>query len=116
MADRIAPSEAAVREHVFNSLKRIIQREGAITVATELYYDLGLAGEDLADAIDAIREPFGTDFSLMDLRQFAPGEVAHHFGLNFIREFREWRGDRTYRSLTVASLVEAVQVGSWNDR
>jgi hypothetical protein len=115
VADRITPSEAAVREHVVNSLKRAIQRETAITEATELHYDLGLAGEDLADAIEAIREPFGTDFGLMDLRQFAPNEVTHNFGLNLVREFRERRGDRTYRSLTVSNLFEAIQFGSWND-
>ena len=52
----------------------------------------------------------------MYLRQIAPNEVSHNFGLNLLREFRERRGDRTYRSLTVANLVEAVQFGSWNDR
>ncbi len=62
------------------------------------------------------REPFGTDFSLMDLRKYAPNEVAHNFGLNLVREFREWRGEQTYRSLTVGSLITAVQAGSWNDR
>lgn len=98
------------------ALKHATRREDAITDQTELYYDLGLAGVDLADAIDAIREPFGTDFSPMDLRNYGPNEVGHNFGLNFVREFREWRGERTYRSLTVASLIAAVQAGSWDDR
>lgn len=89
-------------------------RGDAITEKTELYYDLGLAGEDLSDAIDSIREPFGTDFSLMDLRHYAPNEVTNNFGLNLFRAFREWRGERTYRSLTVGSLIAAVQAGSWN--
>ncbi|TFW12140.1 DUF1493 family protein [Brevundimonas intermedia] len=116
MADDIARSADAIRAHVVSALKRVTMREDAITETTELYYDLGLAGEDLGDAIDAIREPFGTDFSLMDLRQYAPNEVAHNFGLNLFREFREWRGERTYRSLTVGSLITTVQIGSWNDR
>lgn len=115
MADDIALSEDAIRAHVVSALKRVTMREDAITETTELYYDLRLAGEDLGDAIDAIREPFGTDFSLMDLRQYAPNEVSHNFGLNLIRDFREWRGQRTYRSLTVGSLIGAVQIGSWND-
>lgn len=88
-------------------------RDDAISETTELYYDLGLAGEDLGDAIDAIEELFGTDFSLMDLRKYAPSEVGHTFGLNFVREFREWRGERTYHSLTVASIIAAVESGLW---
>ena len=101
---------------MIGSLKRIALRDIPISAATELYYDLGLAGQDLGDAIDAIREPFGTDFSLMNLRKFAPNEVEHNFGLNLVRAFREWRGKRTYRSLTVASLIKAVESGSWHDR
>jgi hypothetical protein len=50
------------------------------------------------------------------LRQHAPHEVGHNFGLNVVRAFREWRGQRTYRSLTVASLAAAVRAGSWNVR
>ena len=116
MADDIDRSGNAIRDHVFSALKRITMCADPITDTTELYYDLGLAGEDLGDAIDAIREPFGTDFSLMDLRKYAPNEVAHNFGLNLVREFRELRDERTYPSLTVGSLITAVQAGSWNDR
>ena len=115
MADDIARSADAIRDHIVSALKRITLRTDAITETTELYYDLGLAGDDLVDAIDAIREPFGTDFSLMDLRRYAPNEVWHSFGLDLVRAFREWRGERTYRSLTVASLIAAVRRGSWSD-
>ena len=114
MADNIARSGQAIRNHVISALERITVPGDAITQTTELYYDLGLAGEDLSDAIDSIREPFGTDFSLMDLRHYAPNEVTNNFGLNLFRAFREWRGERTYRSLTVGSLIPAVQAGSSN--
>lgn len=80
-----------------------------------MYYDLGLSGEDLAHAIDGIRAPYGTDFSRMDLRRYAPGE-GYDPGFNIVRDFREWRGKRTYRSLTVASLIDGIQAGSWSDR
>lgn len=116
MADNIARSGEAIRNHVISALERITMRGDAITETTELYYDLGLAGEDLGNAIDSIREPFGTDFSLMDLRHYAPNEVTNNFRLNLFRAFREWRGERTYRSLTVGSLIAAVQAGSWNVR
>lgn len=115
MADEIARSANAIRDHIVGTLRREFYVEEPICDEAELYYDLHLAGDDLADAIDAIRKPFGTDFSLMDLRRYAPNEVGHRFGLNFLREFREWRGERTYRSLTVASIIHAVQAGSWND-
>lgn len=116
MADAVAQSPDAIRDHVVRALKSVTCSDDAITDQTELYYDLGLGGEDLANAIDAVREPFETDFSSMDLRHYGPNEVGHNFGLNFVREFREWRGQRTYRSLTVGSLIAAVLAGSWNDR
>ncbi len=115
MADEIARSANSIRDHIVGTLRREFYIEEPINDEAELYYDPHLAGDDLADAIDAIRKPFGTDFSLMDLRRYAPNEVGHNFGLNFLREFREWRGERTYRSLTVASIIHAVQAGSWND-
>jgi hypothetical protein len=110
-------SEDEIVRHVTEVLLRLSDHRGqAITPSTELYYDLGLAGDDLGDAIDEIRAPFGTNFSPMDLRRYAPNEVSHNFGLNLFRAFRQWRGERTYRSLTVGSLVEAIQRGTWSDR
>ena len=82
-----------------------------ITLTTELYYDLGLAGDDLFEAITAIHARFGTDFSAMDLKLYAPGEAEALFSLDGLRE---WLGRRRrYRSLTVALLAEAVEAGAW---
>lgn len=112
-----AASRKAILEHTAAALRRIAAPyEGPITEATELYYDLGLAGDDLYDAIQAIREPFGTDLRLMDLRRYAPNEVGHNFGLNLVRWMRELSGKRTYCSLTVDVLVRAIEAGAWNDR
>ena len=115
MIDEITPSVEAIRTHIEGTLKRDFYIEESITDETELYYDLHLAGVDLADAIDAIGRSFGTDFGPMNLARYAPNEMGHNFGLNFLREFREWRGERTYRSLTVGSIIAAVQSGSWSD-
>lgn len=113
----LAGSHEDVLDHVVCTLRRVAAPyERKVNEATELYYDLGLAGDDLYDAIDAIRQLSGADFSRMDLRLYAPNEVSHNFGLNFLRAFREWRGERTYRSLTVGRLVAAVQAGAWEDR
>jgi hypothetical protein len=109
-------SEDQIVRHVTEVLLRLSDHRGqAITPSTELYYELGLAGDDLGDVIDEIRAPFATDFSPMDLRRYAPNEVRHNFGFNLFRAFREWRGERTYRSLTVRSLVDAIQRGAWSD-
>lgn len=82
-----------------------------ITPATELYYDLGLAGDDLYEAIAAIRARFGTDFSMMHLADFAPGETEALFSFDLLR--RLLGRPRRYHSLTVQSLVEAVHAGAW---
>jgi hypothetical protein len=104
----------AIFDHVVGVLRRVAAPyEAPITEATELYYDLGLAGEDLGDAIDEIRHRFKTDFTQMDLRRYAPNEIGHNFGLNLVRALQEWRGRRTYRSVTVGSLIDAVQAGAW---
>jgi len=104
-----------ILEHVVGVLRGVTTSESeAVTEATELYYDLGLSGEDLADAIDGIRAPYGTDFRGMDLRRYAPGE-GYDPGFNILRDLREGRGKRTYRSLTVASLIEAIQAGLWRE-
>lgn len=111
-----ARSREVILEHVVGVLRRVTMSEAEpITEATELYYDLGLSGEDLAEAIDGIIAPYGTDLSTMDLRRYAPGE-GYDPGFNIVRDFREWRGKRTYGSLTVAGLIEGIQAGSWSDR
>jgi hypothetical protein len=86
-----------------------------ITETTELYYDLGLSGEDLADAVERIGTLYGTDFSSMDLRRYSPAE-GYDPGFNIVRVFNEWRGKRTYSSLTVACLIDGIQAGSWSQR
>ena len=99
--------------HIRDVLLRIADHLGqAITLSTELYYDLGLAGDDLEEAMDEIRVRFGTDFSPMDLRRYAANEVSHNFGFNLFRAFREWRGEQAYRSLTVGRLVDAIRCGA----
>jgi acyl carrier protein len=108
----------ASRTAIFDSIVSILRGMSAhqdepITDATELYYDLGLSGVDLSDVIIEIRRHFGTDFSELELPHYAPGEGGHGFDLNLVRQFREWRGEHTYQSLTVSSLVEAVQAGRW---
>jgi hypothetical protein len=113
----VARSRGPIFEHVVGVLRHVAAPcEEPITEATELYSDLGLAGEDLGEAIDEIRELFQTDFSQMDLRRYAPNETGHNFGLNLVRAFQEWRGQRTYRCLTVGSLIDAVHAGAWGGR
>jgi hypothetical protein len=105
------------REEVFNEVVDLVARAAAtgkrtLTPATELYYDLGLAGDDLYEAISNIRVRFGTDFSKMHLPRFAPGETEAIFSLDPLREVLG--RPRRFKSLTVQLLVEAVQAGRWD--
>jgi hypothetical protein len=102
--------------NVAGELSEILVRIAApagrpITGTTELYYDLGLAGDDLYEAIAAVRARFGTDFSAMDLTAYAPGETEALFSLDLLREFLG--RPRRYRSLTVDHLAQAVEAGAW---
>lgn len=112
-----AESRDAIREQVERALRRMLMSEELeIGEQTELYYDLGLGGEDLVDAVDEVFRSTQTNWSELDLSRYGPNEIGHNFGwfgLNFVREFREWRGERTYQSLTVGRLIDAAVCGEW---
>jgi hypothetical protein len=106
------PSNQGVLDEIVALVTRVAAPDHRpITRATELYYDLGLAGDDLYDVITAIRARFGTDFSTMILREYAPGEVEGLFSFDTLREVLG--RPQQYRSLTIELLVEAVRAGGW---
>jgi acyl carrier protein len=104
-------------EGVFDEVVDVVARISAInkrslTPTTELYDDLGLAGDDLYEVISNIRARFGTDFSKMHLPKFAPGETDAIFSLDPLRKILGQ--PRRFQSLTIYSLVKAVQAGRWD--
>jgi hypothetical protein len=63
-----------ISDGVVRVLREMSAHEDAgLTDATELYYDLGLAGDDLHNLITEIVRQFGADFTSMKLARHAPG-------------------------------------------
>jgi hypothetical protein len=105
------PIEGALDEIIDIIARIAVSGRRPVTCATELYYDLRLAGDDLYEMIAAIHARFGTDFSVMDLEEYAPGETEAFFSLDPLRELLG--RPRRFRSLTVQLLMDAVQAGAW---
>lgn len=88
----------------------VVQRLSNITVVTELrivggtevYGDLRISGDDLYDLLVWAHREFGTDFSGLDCRDYAPSEGA-----------ALWERRAGYKSLTVDALVAAIARGRW---
>ena len=89
------------RQSIYADLVAVIDRIAAlqgrpITPETELYYDLGSAGDDPYEVIEAVRTRFGTDFSGMGLRADSPGETDAFLSLDPLRELA--RSSARYRN------------------
>jgi hypothetical protein len=82
-----------------------------VNLEQELYYELRISGDDLYDLLSQIAEEFGTDFSELDLRHYAPGE-----GAAMLKPALVAAGLRPYESLTVRDLWTAIKSGRWQSR
>ncbi len=94
-------ADDAQRQSIYADLVAVIDRIAAlegrpITPETELYYDLGSAGDDPYEVIEAVRTRFGTDFSGMGLRADSPGETDAFLSLDPLRELA--RSSARYRN------------------
>ena len=77
---------------------------------TEIYYDLGLFGDDLDELIEWLGTTFRIDFSSMDIREFGPEEPG-----DFVPRFGDrWLGRRPYKSLKVCDLIQAIDSRRWS--
>ena len=80
------PSQGALGDIVDLITRVAAPGRQPVTGATELYYDLGLAGDDLYEVVADISARFGTDFTLMNLEDYAPGEAEALFSFDRLRE------------------------------
>lgn len=88
-----------------------IYRKSPMTDATEIYYDLGLYGDDLYVFLLWVGSEFGAQFRI-NLREYAPGEGNFPFLFRKLRERRE-RERRPYKSLTVGDILAGIEAGRW---
>lgn len=67
---------------------------------SELYYDLGIYGEDLFEIFEYLVNKYGADYGMIDASEIAPGE-----GENLIEWFARRLGRRRFKSFKVRNLT-----------
>jgi hypothetical protein len=102
--------EEPAREKLVAYLRMGARKNVPISDATEIYYDLGLYGDDIFDLVVWAKKELGIAFPL-ELKKYAPAET------NFFR-IRRWL-QRTigeeprYQSFTVRLVLDAAKQGRW---
>ena len=99
-------------EDVETSLRQILsQFVGGrdVTLHTELYHQLGIAGDDADEFLDDVHKRFGTSFSGFQFEDFFPNETEA-LG-DHVVQFLGFRPRK--RSLTLGHLVCVVTKGGW---
>jgi hypothetical protein len=105
--------EALIRTKIIEHLEAVRPRGHPVVPIsdnTELWYDLGIYGDELFDFALWARDALGIEPNLA-LGKHAPGEAAFPF-------LRRWMGpsDRSrsrYQSLTVLHVLAAAKAGCW---
>lgn len=106
-------AEHSPREFIFTLLSRTTaEKDTAIDETTELYYDLGIYGDDLAEILREIALTFGVSGNI-DVQKYGPSEG---FPPLFFRRHRRQaeKSDRKYASLTPANLIAWATSGVWS--
>lgn len=80
-----------------------------ITMASEIYHDLHIYGDDADELLVAINEQYGTTFDGFKFNAYFPNETE---GLPRIAKWMGFR-DKTVGSFTVGHLTECVKAGHW---
>ena len=105
--------EECAREKLIKHLRAVVAphiRSTPIADNTELYYDLGIYGDDMFEFVVWARKEFGIEYPL-ELKRYAPGEM---FLLFRRRTLRLDRMRRPYESFTVRHVLDATRVGRWS--
>ncbi|MEJ0025753.1 MAG: DUF1493 family protein [Rhizomicrobium sp.] len=103
-------SRDRIREELQAILRRIVASNIDISELTEIFGDLGIAGDDAWDFISEIRNSFGTRFDGFNFNDYFQNEeeaLMAHIGrlLGFCR--------RSKKKLTICHLIDVVQNGAW---
>jgi len=81
------------------------------TLASELYHELHLYGDDAGELLEAVHERYATSFDGFEFNSYFPNETEA------LARIVKWLGfkDRTMGSFTAKHLVEVVGRGRWFD-
>jgi hypothetical protein len=82
-----------------------------ITLETEVYYDLGLYGDDLYELVMRLYREFGVGPELR-LAEYGPREWPFHRCRRIIRKLLS-RSEPQYTSLKVRDIVAAIEARGW---
>jgi hypothetical protein len=91
-------SSSSISNEIMNKLSEYTTKK--VHFESEIYYDLGIYGDDLYEIFDYIISKYETDLSYVDASKLAPGEGGDLIAL-IARSF----GFRLYQSLKVCHLI-----------
>jgi hypothetical protein len=94
-----------VETHLITKLRELSGHDGRIGPTTEVSDDLKIEGDDLEELLIWLRNEFGVDFS-----ELKAGDLNLNEPPAMIRSFF---GKRRFKSLTVQSLLNAVDAKRW---
>lgn len=85
-------------------------RKQPITDATEIYYDLGLYGDDIFEFVLWAEKELGI-VAEFDMRKYCPGEIPFmRLGRALAKVFGQ---ERSYQSFSVGLVLAAAKAGRW---
>lgn len=99
------PTRSTARDELLSEIRRLTDSSIPITEETEVSYDLGVEGDDLEQLLVWVQERFDVDFSAIqsgDLNLNEPPTLI-----------RGWFGQRRFKSMTVGSLLDAIETRRW---
>jgi len=76
----------------------------------EIYYDLGIYGDEFGKLLEIIHKDYNVDYSKMDTTKYVPGE-----GCNPISDIMVVLGFKPFKSITIADIKKSINSEFWLD-
>src|SRR5580700_7098433 len=110
-ARRMTWKREAARDKVVAHLRSMCSTRyrGPITDGTEIFYDLGIYGDDVYELSLWVMKEFGVR-PHVHLFNSAPGELMFQ---PLLWRWRQRAQRRPYKSLTVGQVLDAIEAGHW---
>jgi len=99
-----------LQTRVCEIIRLISAYNGELPLATELYADIYISGDDASDLFEMLSKEFGTSFTGMNLESFFPNETD---GIWYYW-WHKLSGRRpAFKSFTIDHLLMVVEEGQW---